>query len=379
MSAGWTALVAVAFAFATGCGRIGFSEVAVNGGDGDATTVTLIPALSTINVGSKVELVADGGVPPYELALVGEGSLTGTTFVAPTRAGESLVSATDSLGRSATATIRYRGERLFVVGGLVGGTAVPTVLSSEDGAIWTSLGALPAARANGALVVYDDRMFYLGGLNAGGAPTNEVFSSSDGVTWTQVGTLPITNTGFTSIVHRGAMWIVGGATGAGDGVDTYHSTDGATWTAAAKIAGPRHEHDLISDGDTLYVLGGHGGALLDDVQSTTDGTAWSPRGAVLTFTADFAAAAQLDDRVVRICGAGCTATESSTDLVTWTPGANLPAMRESPGLVAFGGRLLVIGGGSTAVLATTDGSSWPTVGTLPDARVRTAAVQFTPR
>jgi len=372
VSAGSAGLLASALV--AGCGRLGFEEVS------DRTVpVTLTPAQSTLNVGSKVELVASGGEPPYELVLSGEGTLVGTTFVAPTSAGETIVTATDALGDSAAATIRYRGERLFVVGGLVGGTAVPSVLLSEDGAIWTPAGALPVARANGALVVYDDRMYYLGGLNAGGSPTNDVFASSDGATWTLVGTLPVTNTGFTSIVHRGAMWIVGGATGNGDGVDAYSSTDGATWTPAAKIAGPRHEHDLISYRDTLYVLGGHGNGLLDDVQRTTDGTSWSPPASVLTFTADFAAAAELDDRMFRICGSGCTATESSTDLVSWTPAAALPGPRESPGLVGFGGRLFVIGGGSADVLATIDGSSWPVVGTLPDARVRTAAVQFTPR
>lgn len=362
-----------------GCGRLAFDPTSGgDDGDGDGGTLALSPATSTINVGSRVALIASGGVPPYQFAIVGEGHLVDAMFVAPSRAGESTITVTDAAGRTASALVRYRGDRLFVAGGQTGGGASPSVLSSVDGASWTPAGMLPAARANGAFVVFDDRLFYLGGLNTGGSPTNTVFASSDGVTWAQVGTLPIATTGFTSIVHRGELWIIGGATSNGDGVDAYHSTDGATWIQEAPISGPRHEHDLISHGGRLYVLGGHGNGFLEDVQSTVDGTSWSAPALALTFGADFAAAAQLGDRAIRICGAGCTTTEVSDDLITWTPAAALPGQRQGAALVAFDGRLLAIGG-ALDVLATTDGSAWTTVGSLPEVRTLTGAVQFTPR
>jgi hypothetical protein len=253
------------------------------------------------------------------------------------------------------------------------------VLASSDGVTWAAIGNLPAARGNGAFTVYDDRMFYLGGLNAANASTTTVWTSTDGAAWTQVGALPVANTGFTATVHAGELWYVGGATAQGNSGLAYHTVDGATWTSAAATLTPaRHEHDLISRDGMLCAIGGHGDtAFLDDVQCTPDGSAWTTIGHV-TFAADFPAAGEVGDLAVRTCGTGCTATETSTDLATWTPAAPLPdGERESPALVGFGGRMLLIGG-NTTVLETTDGAGWTAIGSLPAARLRTGAVQFTP-
>ncbi len=364
-----------AIALLAACGRLGFDVDGVGGDGGDGLAV--LPAVSTINLGSKVALSASGGVPPYTFSLTGEGVLVDTTFIAPSRAGSSTIAVTDARGARAMATIDYRGDRLFVVGGFVGAALDGAVLSSTDGTNWAQVGALPQPRGNGALVVFDDRLFYMGGLNTGDVMTNTVYASSDGVTWAQVGTLPIATTGFTSVVHAGAMWIVGGATSNGDGVAAYRSTDGQTWTPAGSISGARHEHDLISHGGKLYVLGGHGNGLLSDVQSTTDGTSWSQPANVLTFACDFGAAGELGGRAFRICGSGCTTTEYSDDLATWTPGEPLPGERTGAQLVGFNGKLLAIGGAQD-LLATTDGTSWSVAGALPAGRTRTAAVQFTP-
>lgn len=357
------------------CGRLGFDARIDT--DGAVDLLELVPAEATINLGSKQSFVVSGGAPPYTLAIVGEGALDAGVFVAPSHAGETIVRATDADGNTGSAVVRYRGERLFVVGGLEG-AAVASVLSSSDGASWVETGSLPVPRANGALVVYDDRMFYLGGLNQGGVPSQEIFVSSDGASWSMHGMLPTTNTGFASVVHAGEMWIVGGSTDNGNSVQAFHSSDGATWVSAAPITTPRHEHDLIVHGSRLTVIGGHGDvAFLDDVQSTVDGIAWEPADATLTFTCDFAAAGRLGDRVIRTCGDGCTNTETSLDLASWTPAADLPSPREGPALVGFEDQLLLIGG-DTDVLATVDGSSWAIVGALPQPRTRTAATAFTP-
>ena len=359
-----------------GCGRVGF-ESRVAGDAGARLVVT--PATSLINVGSKQPLAVSGGVPPYQLTLAGQGAMVGSTFVAPTRAGESRIDVADAEGRIGTATIDYRGDRLFVAGGFLGTAATASVLSSSDGVTWTMVGNLPAARGNGAFVVYDDRMFYLGGLDAANASTTTVYASTDGALWTQVGALPVANTGFTATVHAGELWYVGGATAQGNSGLGYHSVDGVTWTPAAMTVAPvRHESDVISRDGKLYVIGGHGDtAFLDDVQATIDGSSWSLVGHV-TFAVDFPAAGELGDRAFRTCGTGCTTTETSLDLATWTAGGPLPdGERESPALVGFGDRMLLIGGGTT-VLATTDGAVWTVIGSLPASRARTGAVQFTP-
>lgn len=367
----WPSVIAIC-----GCGRVGFTELA-----SDTTGLSLVPPAATINVGSRLDLVATGGTPPYLLSLEGAGSLDGWTFVAPSRAGVSRIEVSDAEGATATAQIVYRGDRLFVIGGFLGAAPTDTVLTSSDGVTWTAAGQLPVARGNGAAVVFDDQILYLGGLNSGDAATDDVFASTDGATWTAIGTLPTPLTGFTATVHAGEIWIVGGFTGASNSGDAYHSRDGITWIpAASSLAIGRHELDVISRGDRLYVLGGHSDtAFLGDIQWTTDGAQWTSSPQQLTFAADFPAAGELGDRVFRTCGTGCMETETSLDLETWTPAAPLPdGERESPALVGFAGRMLLIGGGSS-VLATDDGSSWDIIGALPAARGRTTAVQLTPR
>jgi len=367
----YRALVLVCLA---GCGRIGFDERGAEG------SLSLTPSAPVVNLGSRVDFEIVGGTPPYTLSLDGAGTLAEQSFRAPSSAGESTIRAIDADGLVAMATVTYRGDALFLVGGIIGGTVVPDVFRSDDGVTWAQIGMLPNPRANGALVVYDDTLFYLGGLDIGQNPTNDIWSSSDGVTWTRFGALPVKNTGFTAIVHAGEIWFVGGATEAGNSGTAFHSSDGLAWNAApADAPNPRHEHDLISRDGRLFVLGGHGNTgFLDDIVSTTDGTSWTSASQRLGFATDFAGAGELGDRAFRVCGSSCNQAETSTDLVTWTPAANLPNQRESPAVVGFGDRLLVIGGGAS-VLSTVDGSTWNAIGTLPQTVVRTAAVQFTPR
>jgi len=366
------------------CGRIGFSDLV--GGPGapdasDAPQLGLTATPPTINLGSKAQLAVTGGTPPYTFTVAGAGVMVGSAFVAPSRAGESTVQVTDAVGAMGSTVVSYHGDQIFVVGGIVAGTEDASVLVSSDGGVtWSQAGSLPAPRANGALVVYDDAMIFMGGLSPAGAPTPDVYRSTDGSTWTRIGSLPIANTGFTATVHLGEIWFVGGATSAGNGGTAYHSADGITWTAApAAMPVVRHEHDTFSRDGSLYVLGGHGDAgFLDDIAITTDGTSWSAPAERLTFASDFPAAGELGDLVIRTCGTGCTSTETSTDLIHWTAAAPLPdGDRESPALLGIGDRMLLIGGGST-VQATTDGSAWTQIGALPASRTRTGAVQFTP-
>lgn len=351
-----------------------------SGDVGDTIGLAALP--STINVGSKAELIVTGGTAPYQFAIAsGDGVVAGTTFIAPSGAGQSVVKVTDADGGTGTATITYAGSSLFVAGGFLGASVTASVLVSTDGGgTWAQVGSLPMPRANGAFVVYDDAMYYLGGLNASSVPSKEVYRSPDGATWTQVGMLPVATTGFTATVHRGEMWFVGGSTSNGNSGTPYHSADGSSWTAApAAIAVVRHEHDVISRQGSLHVLGGHGDtAFLDDIVVTTDGSSWATSTSRLTFACDFPAAGELGTLVLRTCGSGCTTTETSTDLATWTPAAPLPdGARDGAVILGSGGRFILVGG-AQSVQSTVDGSSWTAVGSLPASRSRTSAVQFTP-
>ncbi|MBK7072652.1 MAG: hypothetical protein IPH44_10135 [Myxococcales bacterium] len=367
-------ILIVAALASAGCGRIGYDPVG-DGGDG----LAIDPPRATINLSSALQLTARGGAPPYGFAVTagdGEVDLDGT-FVAPARVGATVVTVADAAGALATATITHRGARLFVLGGQVAGAAIDEVLASDDGVTWTLVGHLPAPRDSGAALVWNDRLYYLGGIDAGGASQDNVWASTDGVAWTVVGALPNRAGSLGATVHGRALWIAGGYE-AGSYDQVYRSTDGAAWTQVGQLPTARHELDLLSTGGSLFALGGHDAAgFLTDVLVSSDGATWARHGD-LTIAQDFASAAWRGPYVLRGGGFG-VAIERSTDLATWAPVAPLPgAPREAPGMIDDGTRLLVVGGGA-AVLATVDGDAWMTIGALPDARARVAAVTFTPR
>ena len=369
------ALIALAVGDA-GCGRIGYDPL---GDSGAGLVVT--PGAATINLSSTLTLTAAGGTPPYGFAVTaGAGTIDASSgrFVAPARVGTSTVTVADAAGAVATATITHRGARLYLLGGQRGGAAIDEVLASDDGATWTRIGQLPEPRDSGAAVVWNDRIFYLGGMDATGASRDTVWASADGVAWSTVGTLINRVGSMGAAVHGDALWIAGGYE-AGSYDQVYRSDDGARWMLAGRLPSARHEVELVSHAGELYALGGHADSgYLTDVVVSTDGATWTARGGGVTIAQDWATAAWRGPQVLRTGGFG-VGLERSTDLVTWAPGAPLPgAPRESPGMVDDGARLLVVGGG-VEVLATVDGSAWTTIGALPDARARVAAVAFTPR
>jgi hypothetical protein len=370
-------LVAIA-----GCGRFGFADRSGGddaGGDSGSPSIGLTAMPAMINVGSKSQLVTTGDTAPTTFTITsGGGFISGTTFIAPSGAGQSTVEAVDAAGARASTTITYDGTQLFVAGGDIAGAVASVLRSTDGGATWTQIGSLPAPRINGAFVVYDDAMFYMGGLDINSVQQRNVYRSADGIAWANIGLIPVGTAGFTATVYRGEMWIVGGSATTGNSGIPYHSSDGVTWAAApASIVG-RHEHDLVTTRDTLYVLGGHGDtAFLDDIVMTADGTSWTTSSSAMTIAADFPAAGQLAGLTLRACGAGCTSTETSTDMINWTPAAPIPLARNGGSIVGTGGRFVYVGG-EQSVLRTTDGSAWAVIGMLPALRNRTAAVTFTP-
>lgn len=375
-----TARLAAAACLLAACGRVSFDARSDASLAGDGAVLTLDPPAATINTGSKLQLTASGGVEPYTFAVIGDGWVDAATglFWAPSHVGKSQVRVTDAASAEATAQVTYRGTTIFQVGGLVAGNATMTVYASTDGASWNVVGSLPAPRANGSLIVYDDRLLYIGGMN-GGVPQTTVFASTDGASWTMIGNLPerIVSTG--TVVHEGALLKVSGYEGTSDTPDVRRSLDGVSWTSITNVfPTPRHEHDIVTRGAELIVVGGHGAVQYDTMlRSSDDGATWTMAPTSLTFICDFQGMGQLDDLVVRTCGLGCANTESSTNLVAWVP-SSLPAERDGPTIVALDNRLVLFGGGLTAILQTTDGVTWTPAGTLPVLVTRASAAAFTP-
>jgi len=377
--AGTLACVAT-WVVACGCGRIAFDE-ARSGDGGGSGAIVLDPPTATINLGARVSLTVTDGTPPFTFTATGGGSVAADgTFTAPVRAGSSQVRVTDRDGNQATAAIRYEGSSLFLVGGDAAGARNDQVRSSTDGVAWSVVGHLPAPRANGALIAYEDRLLYLGGLDVNAIPTNDVFASSDGATWTAIGQLPDRLSALGITVHAGELWLAGGNSAASGNVDdVYRSRDGVAWSRVGALPMTVHEHDLISREGQLVVLGGHADSgFVDTILTSTDGASWSTSATRLTFGTDFPTVGELGDRIVRACGSDCTDTETSTDLMTWTPSTFPGGVRSGAALVGFGGRFVLVGG-QPDVLVSTDGIAWTTLTTLPLTITRTAVTQFTPR
>jgi hypothetical protein len=362
-------------ALLSACGRVGYDATA-----DAASDLRLTAPTAPLNLGSAATVVATGGAPPYSFAVIaGDGTIDAVTgrFRAPDRPGQTMVAVADAAGALATAAIAHRGSTLFLLGGQLGGVPQDAVFASTDGATWTQVGQLPAARDSGSAFVWDDRLFYLGGVDAGLASRTEVWASSDGVTWSTVGALPAPVASAADGIHDDALWLAGGWHSA-DLREVYRSVDGATWTTAGALPIGRHEADLQSHDGALYVFGGHQGAAYPvDVLRSDDGASWTTVTGQVNIATDFTGAGWHDGYAYR-GGGYSVAVERSADLATWTYLDPLPAPREGPALVSFDGRLLVIGG-HVDVLASPDGRAWQTIGALPDDRGRVAVVQFTPR
>jgi hypothetical protein len=136
-----------------------------------------------------------------------------------------------------------------------------TVYSSSDLETWTTVTSSAIAGYDGfayhGACVYDDKMWIFGGVYDNGAGTVEpktfVYNSSDGSTWTLIGAIPADSDGRHNVgvsVFNGKIYFAGGL-GNWSGLwipahqfeDSFHSTDGVTWTSASTAVYDEPDHD----------------------------------------------------------------------------------------------------------------------------------------
>lgn len=360
-----------------GCGRFGFdNEVAP-----DACAVAVSAPSSRTNVHSKVTFTANGGRAPYEFRLVsGPGAISaGGSFASAGQPGTATIEATDVFGCSAQASIAVGGDSLFYVGGTSSSVPTNQVLRSDDGITWSVVGTLPAPRYSGALLVKDDRMFYISGSNATAA--RDVYSSADGVTWTKVGDVPVAATSFGSAVLRDRMWMVGGN---GNGRATVWSTDGITWTRAGDLPTDNHGGSLAVLNDGLVYTGGHNGNLYDWVVRSEDGETWTEIG-TLPAGREYHRAITIDGTMLLVGGQTTTPTAlalvtATTNGTTFQTEPDLPTGRANAGLAWFREELWSVGGSDgNGVYSAPMAGTWTSRTTdFPAPRTSGGLVAFTP-
>jgi hypothetical protein len=221
---------------------------------------------------------------------------------------------------------------------------------------------------------------------------------------------------FSTVTFNGLLWVIGGNDGSNYLNEVWNSPDAVHWTKVlSETASPtssqfteRNSQTALvynpstgsgADGD-LWIMGGYGGSLLNDVWKSADGVNWQK---VLSDTAS-PPSTQFSEReehcsvvfngamwVIGGLGGGyLNDVWKSTDGVNWTnvlvnnasPASNQFPQRENPSAVVYDGAMWVMGGyggGSNAlndVWNSTDGVSWAQV--LPN-NVSPAAGQFPQR
>ncbi len=120
--------------------------------------------------------------------------------------------------------------------------------------------ALVAALAVLALVVVTDPRRI--GIFSG-APGRTAAPGEAG--WVRVTAAPIALTEVAAAAHQGRIWVAGGLDREGHAVDRLLVYDpvGNGWTEGSTLPEPVHHAALVSDGDTLFLIGGYTGDNFD--------------------------------------------------------------------------------------------------------------------
>jgi Big-like domain-containing protein len=170
-------------------------------------------------------------------------------------------------------------------------------------------------------------------------------------------------------VMNGRHWLITQTYGQPNQV--WSSADGSNWRLESASASfpARWYSKLVAFKNALWIIGGQQmdtGATLSDVWTSTDGKAWTQvTQAAWDPVFNWFAATAFNDRLRVVGGNGLSGAYndvwSSSDGATWTHTAAPWPGRIYSELVAFNGRLWMIGGnnpGGVAVPATTYGDVW---------------------
>ena len=283
------------------------------------------------------------------------------------------------------------------------------------------------ARSEHTSVMFNSKIWVLGGDD--GNTRNDVWSSPDGKTWTQVNAAADwkARSEHTSVVFKGKIWVLGGYDGTNPLNDVWSSPDGSTWTesmppsSARKITAgtgknwwtARAAHTSVvfapaGAGKKIWVLGGNNYTNpLNDVWSSTDGSNWTestpPKNAEKDTTgADanwwksrfYFDSAVFQNKIWITGGSyykGLSPTIelsdlwSSSDGQTWTKGNDLDRTLGENSMVAFEGRLWLLGGKSAGSeinriwSSALPADSWVEEKTLLSGRRRHSTVVFDDR
>jgi len=383
-----------AFAAATvllvGCGRFGFGDVPPVL-DGVTCDLAFDTSEGRVNFNAHRTLTTTGGRDPVSYSidnplLAGLDTMTGE-LRAFTQAGRVVVTAEDANGCTADLPLTIGGDAIYYAGGSVASVPRREVYRSTDATNWTQVGLLPAARMYGALITFRDRLWWISGSDGSAVP--DIFVSDNGADWTTAGAVPAAaaTSSFAITVFEDRLYFVGGNQNGTSQTGVYRSDDAVTWTKVGDLTMPNHGGSLaVLDGKMIYA-GGHNSTmgLFDWVcESSDDGVTW-PEIGNLAIGREYHSAVVMSNRLYVIGGQDTTPTAlssvaSTADGVTWQPEPALPAGRAFGPVVRIDGTLFSLGGTDMGgVFKGSAGGTWTTVpSTFPLPRQGGSAAFFTP-
>ncbi|GAA0516802.1 hypothetical protein Ade02nite_85070 [Paractinoplanes deccanensis] len=155
------------------------------------------------------------------------------------------------------------GERIYVLGGFVGGKTVDVVEVFEDG-IWHTGRPLPAARGAAAAATVDGRIYVAGGFDEDDSATDKVIAyevSTD--QWHSVRPMPSKRGLLKIAVHDGRLHAIGGRDDNAVSQRTAERYDPATdtWETIAPMATGRGNPGVTKAGRHVYAVGGQGAGV----------------------------------------------------------------------------------------------------------------------
>ncbi|MBI4248989.1 MAG: hypothetical protein HY611_05755, partial [Elusimicrobia bacterium] len=318
-----------------------------------------------------------------------------------------------NLARGDHASVVY-GSYVYVTGGNDGGGARSEVYFApifSDGKVtstgsWTQTTSLPAARERHGAVIYNSRLYVIGGLVGGSASQDIRFAAinANGTldAWSQA-SMPAARDSHASVwipasagMTGGALYVIGGKDAGGTArADVFYAAinaDGSlgAWHVAKSLPQARSGHSALVFHNRIYVLGDSSGLTPYFALIAPDGTLgdWKPAtnlAAAFSYTASAAA----NNRLYVIGGVGrnevySAAVSSSGALGAWNAMTALPQARERHSAVVLNNRLYVIGGYAGAayrsdILVSTftlQGVTFPSAGQVQAALSAEAADEF---
>jgi serine/threonine-protein kinase PknK len=251
-------------------------------------------------------------------------------------------------------------------------------------ATWQARTPAPTARQEVASAVLDGKVWVIGGLAASGASSVVEIYDPAADRWSTGPPLPLAVHHEAATVYRGEIVVLGGFVDAGtlygQATDRAFALRNGAWVELPRLRRPRGAAAAAVVGDALVLVGGRDAVALVATTEVFDGTSWHDAAAIPTPRDHLAAVS--DGRSVFTVG-GRFVSPGATTAVTerYDPAANawerlapMPTARGGLGATLVGGRIVTAGGedptGTFAEVEAYDIASarWSTLPPLPTPR-----------